>query len=156
MFLNDFIEGKGTINECSAGGNGSCGSGSVTSHFFIFSIKMKSKICLNCGREMEYRKSWARNWEQVKYCSDKCRREKKSPDYQHAILELLQTRAPGKTICPSEVLSPEDKQNPLLMERVRASARKLVAQDLIEITQRGKVVHELNFKGPIRLQLKKK
>ncbi|MGE3433865.1 MAG: DUF2256 domain-containing protein [Ramlibacter sp.] len=22
---------------------------------------------------MTWRKSWARNWEQVKYCSDKCR-----------------------------------------------------------------------------------
>ncbi|MGA0945430.1 MAG: DUF2256 domain-containing protein, partial [Candidatus Nanopelagicales bacterium] len=28
------------------------------------------KTCARCGRTMEWRKSWARNWDQVRYCSD--------------------------------------------------------------------------------------
>ncbi len=28
------------------------------------------KICIACGREMVWRKSWAKNWDDVKYCSD--------------------------------------------------------------------------------------
>lgn len=32
------------------------------------------KTCQACGRPMEWRKAWARDWESVKYCSEKCRR----------------------------------------------------------------------------------
>ncbi|MBU3575032.1 DUF2256 domain-containing protein [Polynucleobacter sp. UK-Mo-2m-Kol15] len=35
---------------------------------------LPSKLCATCGREMTWRKSWAKNWESVKYCSDACRR----------------------------------------------------------------------------------
>ena len=34
---------------------------------------LPSKPCLVCGRPMTWRKAWARNWAQVKYCSDRCR-----------------------------------------------------------------------------------
>ena len=34
---------------------------------------LPSKPCAVCGRAMSWRKAWARNWEQVKYCSDRCR-----------------------------------------------------------------------------------
>jgi len=33
---------------------------------------LPSKICVACGRPMTWRKSWARNWDEVKYCSDAC------------------------------------------------------------------------------------
>ncbi|MEP7328814.1 MAG: DUF2256 domain-containing protein [Betaproteobacteria bacterium] len=35
---------------------------------------LPSKICVACGRPMTWRKRWARTWEQVKYCSDACRK----------------------------------------------------------------------------------
>jgi hypothetical protein len=35
---------------------------------------LPSKLCKTCGREMTWRKSWAKNWDQVLYCSDKCRK----------------------------------------------------------------------------------
>lgn len=76
-------------------------------------------------------------------------------DYRARILELLQARGPDKTICPSELLNGEDKQDAALMERVRASARTLVAEQLIEITQHGSVVDPAVAKGPIRLRLKR-
>jgi len=31
------------------------------------------KDCQQCGRPFEWRKKWARDWEQVKYCSEKCK-----------------------------------------------------------------------------------
>ena len=76
-------------------------------------------------------------------------------DYHVQILALLRARGPDKTICPSELLSDEDKQNPALMEEVRASARTLASQHLIEFTQRGKIVEPDTAKGPIRLRLKR-
>ncbi|MEI8180842.1 DUF2256 domain-containing protein [Aestuariivirga sp.] len=32
-------------------------------------------MCVHCGRPYEWRKKWARDWENVKYCSEKCRRQ---------------------------------------------------------------------------------
>ncbi|MBM4022103.1 MAG: DUF2256 domain-containing protein [Planctomycetes bacterium] len=31
------------------------------------------RICAACGRPFEWRRKWARCWEAVKYCSDRCR-----------------------------------------------------------------------------------
>mmetsp|Transcript_1441 Transcript_1441/g.2048 ORF Transcript_1441/g.2048 Transcript_1441/m.2048 type:complete len:134 (+) Transcript_1441:27-428(+) len=38
---------------------------------------LPQKDCVVCGRPFTWRKKWARCWEEVKYCSDKCRREGK-------------------------------------------------------------------------------
>ena len=37
---------------------------------------LPSKPCVACGRDMTWRKSWAKNWDEVKYCSDACRAHK--------------------------------------------------------------------------------
>jgi hypothetical protein len=37
---------------------------------------LPSKPCMACGRPMSWRRSWAKNWEQVKFCSAGCRRAK--------------------------------------------------------------------------------
>ena len=76
-------------------------------------------------------------------------------DYRTLILGLLQARGPDKTICPSELLKGRDKQDPELLEQVRASARNLASQQLIEFTQHGKVVDPAVAKGPIRLRLRR-
>jgi hypothetical protein len=49
------------------------------------------------------------------------------------ILELLEHRGPGKTICPSD-------------------AAELVASGEIEVSQRGEVVDMAQARGPIRLR----
>ena len=114
----------------------------------------ESKICQSCGRSIEYRKKWEKNWPEVKYCSDECRRNKNKFDFREAILSLLELRGPQKTICPSELLPLELKQDKVLMEHVRRSARLLASEDKIVITQAGKPVDPTSFKGPIRLKLK--
>lgn len=40
---------------------------------------LPSKLCALCGRTMTWRKAWAKNWADVRYCSDACRAKKK-PD----------------------------------------------------------------------------
>ncbi|MFC4141782.1 DUF2256 domain-containing protein [Pedobacter mendelii] len=37
-----------------------------------------SKICMVCNRPFNWRKKWAKVWIDVKYCSDKCRKNSKS------------------------------------------------------------------------------
>ncbi|TIX93409.1 DUF2256 domain-containing protein [Rhizobium sp. P44RR-XXIV] len=34
------------------------------------------KICLACGLPFAWRRKWAKNWGDVKFCSDRCRRSK--------------------------------------------------------------------------------
>ena len=35
---------------------------------------LPSKVCVVCGRPFNWRKRWARCCEQVRYCSERCRR----------------------------------------------------------------------------------
>jgi hypothetical protein len=34
---------------------------------------LPSKPCAVCGRPFVWRRKWARVWDEVKYCSDRCR-----------------------------------------------------------------------------------
>ena len=40
---------------------------------------LPSKPCVACGRPMSWRKAWAKNWDEVRYCSDACRRRRAPP-----------------------------------------------------------------------------
>jgi hypothetical protein len=70
------------------------------------------------------------------------------------IFALLEERAPGRTICPSEAaraLAPDDWRP--LMQPVRDVAADLAADGRLEVTQRGEVVDVREARGPIRLRL---
>ncbi|MGU9981645.1 DUF2256 domain-containing protein [Phreatobacter sp. HK31-P] len=34
---------------------------------------LPEKICATCGRPFAWRKKWARVWDEVRHCSDRCR-----------------------------------------------------------------------------------
>lgn len=35
---------------------------------------LPSKPCAHCGLAMSWRRRWAKNWAEVKFCSERCRR----------------------------------------------------------------------------------
>ena len=37
---------------------------------------LPSKVCATCGLTMTWRRHWAKNWAELKYCSEACRRAK--------------------------------------------------------------------------------
>ncbi|WP_413693338.1 DUF2256 domain-containing protein [Psychromonas sp. KJ10-2] len=39
---------------------------------------LPSKVCMTCNKPFNWRKKWQRNWDQVRYCSERCRRQKES------------------------------------------------------------------------------
>ena len=39
---------------------------------------LPSKPCAVCGLAMSWRRRWAKNWAEVKYCSDACRKRAKA------------------------------------------------------------------------------
>jgi hypothetical protein len=73
-----------------------------------------------------------------------------------AILELLATRAPTSSICPSDAArtvggSEADDWRPL-MEPARQAAQRLVERGEVDITQGGEPVDLATARGPIRIR----
>jgi len=109
---------------------------------------------------MSWRKSWDRNWDEVRYCSKACRRRRVSSAdraLETAIVDLLDQR--GGTICPTEAihLVSSDVDDPALTEQAlsepaRRAARRLAAAGVVEIVQDGRVVDPSTAKGPIRVR----
>ncbi|HEX6953319.1 MAG TPA: DUF2256 and DUF3253 domain-containing protein [Agromyces sp.] len=115
------------------------------------------KTCASCGRRIEWRAKWSREWESVRYCSDACRQRGVGPvdrELERGIRILLDRRAASATICPSEAarLVGGDDGWRELMEPARRAARRLVASGEVEITQSGRVVDPSTAKGPIRIR----
>ena len=116
----------------------------------------QSKTCRSCGRTIQWRKKWERDWNDVAYCSDACRKRKVSAvdrELESQILGLLVKRAATATICPSDAaraVSADGWRD--LMEPARRAARRLVAAGEVEITQYGSVVDPSTAKGPIRIR----
>ncbi|WP_448641473.1 DUF3253 domain-containing protein [Geodermatophilus sp. URMC 63] len=75
------------------------------------------------------------------------------PALERAIEELLATRAPGATICPSEAARAVDPAGWRdLMPAARAAAGRLAAAGAVEVTQRGTVVDVATARGPVRVR----
>jgi len=75
-------------------------------------------------------------------------------DLERRIVQMLASRAPTSTICPSDVarqVAPDDWRP--LMDPVRHAAQRLVDRGEVEITQKGEVVDLATVKGPIRIRL---
>jgi hypothetical protein len=118
-----------------------------------------ARICTVCGRSITWRRKWARDWENIKYCSDGCRKRgvtERDRRIERVILDLLEQRSGDATICPSEAarrLAGEDDWR-AEMESVRMAARRLQRAGRIDITQKGRPVDPDTAKGPIRLRLR--
>ncbi|MCX5946511.1 MAG: DUF2256 domain-containing protein [Cyanobacteria bacterium] len=39
-----------------------------------------TKVCAVCGRPFQWRKKWKAVWDQVRYCSDRCRNNRRAQD----------------------------------------------------------------------------
>ena len=75
-------------------------------------------------------------------------------EIERTILGLLDRRAAGRTICPSEAaraLAPQDWRP--LMQPVRDVAYAMADDGRLEVTQGGEVVDGRTARGAIRLRL---
>ncbi|MCH2490904.1 MAG: DUF2256 domain-containing protein [Flavobacteriales bacterium] len=45
---------------------------------FLKKYRVPKKICPVCERPFSWRKKWEANWGEIIYCSERCRRSKKS------------------------------------------------------------------------------
>ena len=89
----------------------------------------------------------------VSHGADDARLREEGDALERAVLALLDRRASGATICPSEAaraVGGEDWRG--LMDPARAAALRLVARGEVEITQGGTVVDGSTANGPIRIR----
>ena len=114
------------------------------------------KFCVACGRRIEWRAKWARDWEAVRYCSDACRgRGVAESDrmLEAAILALLADRPAGATILVADAARAVGADRwQELAEPARRAARRLVAAGEVDILQAGKVVDASTAKGPFQVR----
>ncbi len=119
-------------------------------------MALPTKSCTVCGRTITWRKKWERDWDEVRYCSDACRRAGVKPvdsELERTVLALLEQRGAGKTICPSDAARAVGRDDwRTLMEPARAAARRLMVSGDVEITQGGHVVDPSTARGPIRIR----
>ncbi len=117
-----------------------------------------SKMCCVCGRHFSWRKKWAATWEQVRYCSDACRRRGLRPidrRLETELLAFLAQRPAGNSICPSDLarrLERDETHWRPLLEPIRMAARRLHHAGSVEVLQSGRRVDPDRARGPIRIR----
>ena len=73
-------------------------------------------------------------------------------EIERTIVGLLDQRADGRTICPSEAARALAEDWRPLMQPVRDTAAAMVDDGRLEVTQKGEVVDPRTARGAIRLR----
>ncbi|MEM9222100.1 MAG: DUF2256 domain-containing protein [Pseudomonadota bacterium] len=50
---------------------------------YVKKAHLPVNICATCGRPFAWRRKWALVWDQVRYCSDRCRKRRRRPPAEH-------------------------------------------------------------------------
>ncbi len=108
------------------------------------------KICQTCGRVITWRKKWADDWDQVRFCSKRCRGARPNATdraLEDAILAALQS---AREVALEDAVSgvPADRRGDM-RERGRQAARRLTSDGRIVLYQKGKRVDPSTAKGDL-------
>ena len=107
---------------------------------------LPEKTCARCGRRFSWRKKWARDWDDVRYCSAACRRQKIGPRdraNETKILRALNT-APNSGIALETLASSVDQSEPL-----RQAARRLALEGRLKLVQSGRTIDPRTLRGRV-------
>ncbi|KRF35465.1 hypothetical protein ASG94_13605 [Nocardioides sp. Soil805] len=114
------------------------------------------RTCASCGRTIEWRKKWERDWDSVRYCSAACRRRRTSPQdeaLEAAVADLLARSSRATGIAASDAaraVGGDDWRE--LVEPARRAARRLAAAGEVEIVQGGRAVDPSTARGEFRIR----
>lgn len=112
------------------------------------------KDCRSCGRRIQWRKKWERNWEAVAYCSGACRARGVRPidrALEDWLLARLDAAPHGGSVDPADAAAALGDAADL-REPARNAARRLAAQGRAEMVQGGVVVDPSTAKGAVGLR----
>lgn len=109
----------------------------------------QDRWCQTCGRVITWRKKWARDWEQVRYCSKACRRSRRTAldqaleDFFRAALRSR--RQVDLSEAPAAVPG-------VHREQVRQAARRLIAAGEAIGVQQGRTIDPSRHRGSFSLR----
>ncbi|QJU52669.1 DUF2256 domain-containing protein [Herbiconiux sp. KACC 21604] len=120
-----------------------------------------SKICASCGRRFEWRAKWARSWNEVRYCSDACRRRGVTADDRAAeerIVAALSHRPRGTAVDLDSLDAPDGSETEpgsasARRELMRRAARRLADREVVVWLQGGAPVDPSTARGPVGIRL---
>ena len=115
-----------------------------------------------CGRIITWRKAWERDWDQVRYCSQACRRRSRSAPAREVDAALDAALAARLAAAGAAGVDVEDLARAVAAERgqdgrdlaepARAAARRLVASGGAQIIQGARAVDPSTARGPFRVR----
>ena len=108
----------------------------------------EDKICRSCGRRIEWRKKWERNWDQVVYCSTACRRRGITEADRRAEETIRHAVRHSAGATSLSAVTPDAQHTELW----RRAARRLVAAGEIEMIQSGRVVDPSTAAGEVSVR----
>ena len=111
-----------------------------------------SKHCPVCGRRFWWRKKWERDWEQVRFCSTRCKSTRLDAT-DRAVEDCLRRllRQSSNKPVPLAALREHLQVDPDT-ERARNAARRLVAAGEAVLVQNGRVVAPEVARGALWLR----
>lgn len=112
------------------------------------------KHCRSCGRVIEWRKKWERNWDSVLYCSDACRARKVTAvdvGLEEWLLVKLGSTPRRGAVDPAAAAAALGDSS-ALHEPARSAARRLVNRGLAEMVQHGAIVDPSTARGPVTVR----
>lgn len=110
---------------------------------------MDHKTCKACGRDFQWRKKWANNWEDVKFCSKACSNMNlESLEILKALL-LNTIRSSNDGITLDQIKVNYDKK------LIHSALRLLEIEGKVELFKANKKIKAQNLNGNIRIKKSK-
>lgn len=104
--------------------------------------------CAVCGRVITWRKKWARDWAQIRVCSQRCRRTRLDETDRALEQHLRDALAARRTASPADAAEAVGAAP----ERARSAARRIIATGEAVAVQGGRTVDASTAKGPFALR----
>lgn len=105
--------------------------------------RTEEKFCASCGRTITWRKAWADDWDQVRWCSAACRRRGLT-DHDRD-LERRVLGAAGRTRRFPLATVDGDRED------IRRAARRLAVAGRVRWTQKGHPVDPSTARGDVEI-----
>ncbi len=116
-------------------------------------VNPPDRICQSCGRTMEWRARWAKNWDEVKYCSSACRSHRPTEldrQIERLIIDACSAVAAGRSVPEPQIVRQVQQQlEQVTAERVRWAGRRLVAASRVEFIQKNRVIEPSTARGAL-------
>lgn len=113
------------------------------------------RTCASCGREITWRKKWADDWHNVRYCSTACRRRGVTPTdrrLEQIVLDAAAAEPRGVLLSRALARAERELGDALPLESLKRAARRLAADGRVVLRQNGHAVDPSTARGDVEVR----